>query len=128
MKAAEVSGLERAIPKNKGAEFASLLHQLGAELVASPFSPNVHKILLEVAPDAKERFPKRQTKKPSPEPPPHPAKAAAASAAKKPAVPEKKKEEPVKKPAAKASAVSKKAKTGAKTKSDAVKLAKRKPR
>jgi len=130
VKAAEVAGLERAIPKNKGAEFGSLLHQLGAELVASPFSPNVHKILLEVAPDAKDRLPKRQTKKPAAEQPPpqHAARAGASAAAKKPSTADKKKEEAAKKPVAKASAVSKKAKTGAKTKSDAVKLAKRKPR
>ena len=64
VKSAEVTGLERAIPKNKGAEFASLLHQLGAELVAGPYSPNVHKILLEVSAEAKDRLPKRGQKKP----------------------------------------------------------------
>jgi endonuclease-3 len=63
LKTGVVTGLERAIGKNKGVEFASLLHQLGAELVASPFSPAVHKILLEINPDAKERLPKRPTKK-----------------------------------------------------------------
>jgi endonuclease-3 len=72
-KSGTVAGLERAIPKNKGVEFASLLHQLGADLVASPFSQNLHKTLLEIAPDAKERLPKRQAKK-APEPPPKPAK------------------------------------------------------
>jgi endonuclease III len=57
-----VPGLERAIPKNKGVEFGSLAHQLGADLVHGPHSPNVHKILLEIAPDCKERFPKRSAK------------------------------------------------------------------
>lgn len=57
-----VPGLERAIPKTKGVEFASLAHQLGAELFANPYSPGVHKILLEIAPDAKDRLPKRPPK------------------------------------------------------------------
>lgn len=57
-----VQGLERAIAKNKGAEFSSLLHQLGADLIASPYSPNVHKVLLEIDADCKDRLPKRLTK------------------------------------------------------------------
>lgn len=64
-----VPGMERAIPKNKGIEFGSLLHQLGAEMVSNPYSPALHKILLEVAPDAKDRLPKRQHKpKAAPQP------------------------------------------------------------
>ena len=58
-----VRGLERAIPKSKGIEFGSLLHQLGAELVASPYSPAVRKLLLSLAPDCRDRLPKRRTKK-----------------------------------------------------------------
>jgi endonuclease-3 len=65
----KVTGLERAVPKTKGVEFASLLHQLAVDLVNSPFSPNVHKILLEIAPDAKDRLPKRQSKKKAEAPP-----------------------------------------------------------
>jgi endonuclease III len=57
-----VPGLERAIPKNKGVEFASLAHRLAADLVHSPNSPNLHKILLEIAPDCKDRLPKRGAK------------------------------------------------------------------
>ena len=131
VRAAEVSGLERAIPKNKGVEFGSLLHQLGAELVANLLSPAVHKILLEVAPDAKDRLPKRHPKKPSrpAEPPPAaPAAKGTSAGAKKPDTSAKAREEIKKKSIAKASAVSKKAKTGAKKKSEAAKLAKRKPR
>jgi hypothetical protein len=60
--AAAVPGLERAIPKNKGVEFASLLHQLAADYVANPYSPSVHKLLLEINPGAKERLPKRSKK------------------------------------------------------------------
>ena len=58
-----VPGIERAIPKNKGVEFASLLHQLAADYYASPFSPRVRKIILEISPSAKDRFPKRGGKK-----------------------------------------------------------------
>ncbi len=58
-----VPGLERAIAKNKGAEFGSLLHQLGADYSTSPYSPRVRAVLLEIAPDAKDRFPKRVGKK-----------------------------------------------------------------
>jgi endonuclease-3 len=90
-----VPGLERAIPKNKGVEFGSLLHQLGAEVVANPFSTNLHKHLLEIAPDAKDRLPKRQAKKPEPPPPP----------AKKPAPAAREKAEPPSVAEAKAAAV-----------------------
>ncbi len=88
-----VTGLERAIPKNKGIEFGSLLHHLGAELIANPLSTNLHKVLLEIAPDCKERLPKRQSK-PAPAPakpaasksaPPSPAAAGKSSAGSKPA-------------------------------------------
>lgn len=65
----KVSGLERVIPKNKGIEFGSLLHQLASEYVANPFSPSVRKILLSINPQSKDRFPKRSAKK---EPPPEP--------------------------------------------------------
>ncbi|MDY0167490.1 MAG: hypothetical protein RBS80_13165 [Thermoguttaceae bacterium] len=55
-----VSGLERAIPKAKGIEFGSLLHQLGADFAANPYSPKMRGILLEVNPDCERRFPKRR--------------------------------------------------------------------
>jgi endonuclease-3 len=64
-----VPGLERAVAKNKGFEFASLLHQLGADLVANPYSTALHKLLLEIAPESKERLPKRPPKKPAEEEP-----------------------------------------------------------
>ena len=59
-------GLERAIPKSKGVEFGSLLHQLGVDFRNSPFSSRVRAILLEISPDAKERLPKRTAKKTKP--------------------------------------------------------------
>jgi endonuclease-3 len=71
------AGLERAIPKNKGAEFSSLLHQLAADWIANPHSPTVRKTLLDINRDAKDRFPKRGAKK---EPPPPPAAARDGSA------------------------------------------------
>ena len=81
--AGKMSGMERAIPKNKGPEFSSLLHQLAADWVANPHSPTLRKILLDINRDAKDRFPKRGAKKEVPPPPaPAPApKAAAQSAA-----------------------------------------------
>ncbi len=59
----KVPGLERAIAKSRGVEFGSLLHQLGTDYGASPFSPRVRAIMLEIAPDAKDRFPKRTAKR-----------------------------------------------------------------
>ncbi len=56
-----VSGLERAIPKSKGIEFGSLLHQLGADFIASPFAAELRNKLLEIEPAAKTRWPKRRT-------------------------------------------------------------------
>ncbi|MCA9184791.1 MAG: hypothetical protein R3E01_04665 [Pirellulaceae bacterium] len=60
-----VPGLERAVPKKKGPEFASLLHQMSAELVASPYSTNVKSMLLEMNADAQSRLPKRTSKRPA---------------------------------------------------------------
>lgn len=58
-----VPGLERAVPKTKGTEVASLLHQLGVEMYRSPFGPTIRKLLLDIEPTCKERLPKRQSKK-----------------------------------------------------------------
>lgn len=70
------AGMERAIPKNKGMEFGSLLHQPACEYFANPYSPKLHALLLEVDPQCKPRLPKRQPKNVKPEPvaPPPPAK------------------------------------------------------
>jgi endonuclease III len=133
--AGNVPGMERAIPKSKGQEFGGLLHELGADFFANPFSPAFREQLLAIAPDAKERFPKRTPKKPPAEPA-EPAVAASdgkkgkdsKSGAKEPAA---KKTKPVEKRVAretKASTGAKKkpARTGKKTPAKA--LAKRKPR
>lgn len=68
--AGNVPGMERAIPKSKGQEFGALLHELGADFFHNPFSTNLRELLLSIAPDAKERFPKRASKKAVAEPPP----------------------------------------------------------
>jgi endonuclease III len=98
-----VPGLERTVPKNKGVETGSLLHQLGVEMHRSPYGQTIRKLLLEIEPDCKDNLPKRaKAEEPAP-PTPAPAKAAAPApakaepAAKKPAP---KKEEPAPKPAA----------------------------
>jgi len=118
-----VPGLERSVPKNKGTEVGSLLHQLGVEVGRNPYGPAARKLMLEIDPNCKDRLPKKPLPKP-PEPPPEPpkpaptaaeAKRAAADAKKKgaaaktapPAKPESKKE-PTKKPPAKPPAVTKK--------------------
>ncbi len=91
--AGEVPGMDRAIAKSKGPEFASLIHQLGADYSANPFSPNAREIILAIDPGAAERFPQRR--QPRPEPPaaaPEAAPATASSARKKkggPAAPAK---------------------------------------
>jgi len=142
--AGNVPGLERAIPKSKGQEFGALLHELGADTFANPFSPSVRELLLSIAPDAKERFPKRASKKPPVEPEPAPAPAPAADgkkkdakrvpaakepvkeAAKKPKRPEKVEKRPARE--AKAAAAPKKKPAKLVRKAPAKALAKRKPR
>ncbi len=56
-------GLERAIPKNKGTEFFSELHQLAADFYAAPTSARMKTILAEIIPDVKERVAARQVKR-----------------------------------------------------------------
>jgi endonuclease III len=58
----QVPGLERAIPKNKGLEFGSLLQQLAADLVASPGSSKVKGVLSEIDSNFKDRLAARQTR------------------------------------------------------------------
>jgi hypothetical protein len=49
-------GLERAVPKSKGIEAASLLHQLAAEYYAAPQGAKVRGLVTEIDPRAKERL------------------------------------------------------------------------
>ncbi|MCE9547944.1 MAG: hypothetical protein K8T25_20930 [Planctomycetia bacterium] len=81
-----VPGLERAIAKNKGHEFGSLINQLGVEFGRNPFAPNIRKLLMSIVPDAKDRFPKRAVKAPpAPPAPPTPPPAPVAKDGKAPA-------------------------------------------
>ena len=57
--ARSVPWLERAIPKKAGKEFASQLHQFGADLLANIHSPKFRTLVLSINPDAKDLFPKR---------------------------------------------------------------------
>jgi hypothetical protein len=77
-----VPGLERAVPKNKGAEVGSLLHQLGVEVGKNPYGPAARKLMLDIDPGCKDRLPKRPVPKPEPEPPKAPEPAAKAKGAK----------------------------------------------
>jgi hypothetical protein len=58
-----VPGLERLVPKSKGIEFASILHQLGADFFANPYDTSVHTILLEISPECQPNLPKKLTKR-----------------------------------------------------------------
>jgi hypothetical protein len=101
-----VPGLERVVPKSKGGEVGSQLHQLGVEMHRSPYGPTIRKLLLEIEPDAKDNLPKRP--KPEDAAPPEAAKPAAPAAAAAP--PAKSAEPPAKKTVAKKPAVSEPAK------------------
>jgi endonuclease-3 len=92
-----VPGLERTVPKSKGAEVGSQLHQLGVEMHRSPYGPTIRKLLLEIEPAAKDQLPKRPSAKPAEEPAPAAEKPAATA----PAAPAKAAEAPAKKAAAK---------------------------
>lgn len=104
----QVSGLERAIPKTKGAEFSTLLHQAAVEFAADPKAAGIRKFLKEIDPDAIKRIdapppaaePKpAKKKKPAakpvetkaPDPKAATKKAPAPAAAKKKTLPPKKK-------------------------------------
>jgi endonuclease-3 len=134
-----VPGMERAISKRNGYEFGSLLHELGADFFANPYSPSLRERLLSIAPDAKSRFPKRTPKKAVPEPAPaaEPVKTSAdgkkkdkqRESRKAPAV--SKRQKTTEKHAARIAKVpsrSKKTPTGVAKKAAAKTLARRKPR
>jgi endonuclease-3 len=81
-----VPGLERAISKQSGTEFGSLLHQLGADFVACPYAPQLRAILLEIEPKSADRLPtRRSAKRALPEPAPAGAKPGPEAKAAKPA-------------------------------------------
>jgi endonuclease-3 len=63
-----VPGIERAVAKAKGMEFGSLLHELGADFAANPYSANIREILLQIEPECQSRLPKRRAKPAAPKP------------------------------------------------------------
>lgn len=67
-----VPGLERAVPKNKGVEIGSILHQLGVEVGRNPYGTAARKLLTDLDPSCKSRLPKRPQKEKEPEPKPEP--------------------------------------------------------
>jgi endonuclease III len=70
----ELNGLERTIPKNKGVEFFTLLHQAGAEYLHNPNAPTARKLITSV--NSAAVFPKKgESALKLPEPKPVPAKA-----------------------------------------------------
>jgi endonuclease-3 len=75
----KVPGLERTLPKKAGAEFASLLHQFGIDVLTNLHGNTVRKIAIAVNPAAKDRFPKRGEAIPEPVPPPPTVKEANAA-------------------------------------------------
>jgi endonuclease III len=92
-----VPGLERAVAKSKGVEFGSVLHELGADFSANPYSSTMRDILTQIDPECASRLPKRRAdrsqRKPA-ETPEKPAKekgkdiaASSGKAAKKKAAP-----------------------------------------
>lgn len=87
-KQGKVPGLERTIPKNKGPEFASLVHQLAVAFHANPQDKKVRDIILQIDSEAAERFPKRSSGRKKPDEPvaaPVAAKSAPAKAEAQPA-------------------------------------------
>jgi endonuclease-3 len=84
MQKRKIPGLSRVIPKAKGVEFGSVVHQLAVAFYKSKFNKNVREIILQIAPDAKDRFPKRGAKKVEPVVEEKPKKAATKTAGKEP--------------------------------------------
>jgi len=129
--AGQSPGLERTVSKNKGVEFASLLHQLAADLTKTPHAPSVRAIFLDITADAKERLPKRSAK-PKPPPKTKSAKKPASKAiASKKASPKKPttKSKTASKSAAKPKAAAKKKQTTTKKKTaTSRRISKRKPK
>ncbi|QDV66683.1 hypothetical protein Poly24_03700 [Rosistilla carotiformis] len=62
----KVPGIERAIPKAKGTEFSSLLHQAALDLASNPQDPELHKLILQVNPDAADLLPGKKVAPASP--------------------------------------------------------------
>ena len=55
LKSGKVTGLERAIPKNKGIDFSSLLHQAAVAINMDPSDETARKIVLAINPDLDQK-------------------------------------------------------------------------
>ena len=53
----KVPGLERAISKNKGAEFGVLMHAFSVDFAENPYDPKLHDLLLKINPKCKDNLP-----------------------------------------------------------------------
>ena len=57
-----VPGIDRAVPKSKGPELFSTVHQLAVAYEKSPYSNDVRKQILDISSEANERLKKRPSK------------------------------------------------------------------
>lgn len=57
-----IPGIDRAVPKSKGPELFSTVHQFAVAYAKTPFSTEVRKLIVDIAPDANERLKKRASK------------------------------------------------------------------
>ena len=53
----KVPGLERAISKNKGAEFGALMHAFSVDFAENPYDPKLQELLLKINPKCKDNLP-----------------------------------------------------------------------
>ena len=53
----KVPGLERAISKNKGAEFGALMHAFSVDFAENPYDPRLHELLLKINPKCQDNLP-----------------------------------------------------------------------
>ncbi|MDP7206186.1 MAG: hypothetical protein QGH11_11480, partial [Pirellulaceae bacterium] len=102
-----VPGLERAIAKNKGAEFGDLVHQLGVTMENSPYGKVIQETILGINPAVREQLPKRPPKEKSVEAKPDKKKPAARKTTPKKSSASKATKEKSKKPARKKSSTRK---------------------
>jgi len=110
-----VPGLERAIPKSKGIEIGSLLHNLGVEVGRNPYGQVARKLLLEINPTCTDRLPKRPPKPREKQPDPPEEKKVVSKKKKLPKTDGRKTSKPTAKPALQNSAKKTAKKTTKKT-------------
>lgn len=60
----KVPGLERAITKNKGAEFGALMHAFSVDFAENPYDPKLQALLLKINPNCKDNLPVEPVEEP----------------------------------------------------------------